>query len=746
MAMKSPFRLAVVAVVLACAQASGAGAAVLTPELVAQLAQHAAADRLPVIIHLADRVDLAAFHMPDRRKRDNTLLLALRAKAKASWPLIAGLLSQKGGLQQQQLWIINGVALTLPAWAIRELANNPLIGRIQYDAAVPFASAPASVASPSGSWNLDLVHVPDLWSAGVTGAGVVVASMDTGVDLAHPDLAASWRGGSNSWFDPYNQHATPFDFIGHGTQTMGLMVGGSSSGAPIGMAPGARWIAAKIFNDAGQSTLSKLHLTFQWLLDPDGNPATLDAPDVVNASWGLDGIAPGSCNLEFGTDIKALKTAGIAVVFAAGNGGPDAGTGASPAVDPGSYAVGSVDANLTIDRASSVGPSSCDGSIFPKLVAPGVNVVSSDLSFGGLPLYASVSGTSFAAPHVAGAMALLASAFPAATPTSIESALSDSARDLGVAGPDNQYGYGLLDVAAARARLAAATGQSGPLITSVAPTGATEGLAYAYQMVATSSGGGPLVYSLQSAPSGMSIAASTGMISWVPAHAQIGANAVLASVADASARATLQSFAVTVVKANAPPLAAADNYTTAVSARLTIAAPGVLANDTDADGDPLSAVLASNVAHGALTLDPNGGFTYVPATSYTGTDSFSYRATDGKANSAPATVTLTVQAALVKPPLAAADSFTAPVYRAAPYSTRTLAVLANDSAAGSAIDPASVEIVSRPAKGGTAKVNPSGTVSYVPGLRFSGTETFTYRVRNTQKQWSNTATVSVKVE
>ena len=91
----------------------------------------------------------------------------------------------------------------------------------------------------------------------------------------------AWRGGSNSWYDPYGQHpAVPTDMSGHGTWTMGVMVGGDAGGTSLGVAPEAQWISVKIFNDQGGATATAIHLGFQWLLDPDGDPATPDAPDV----------------------------------------------------------------------------------------------------------------------------------------------------------------------------------------------------------------------------------------------------------------------------------------------------------------------------------------------------------------------------------------------------------------------------------------------------------------------------------
>ena len=229
---------------------------------------------------------------------------------------------------------------------------------------------------------------------------------------------------------------------GHGTWTMGVMVGGDAGGSSIGVAPDAKWIAVKIFNDQGVANAVGIHLGFQWLLDPDGDPGTLDAPNVVNNSWTLS--SPG-CNLEFQLDLQNLRAAGILPVFAAGNSGPSAGTSVSPANNPGALAVGATSNADTIASSSSRGPSSCGQPVFPQVVAPGVSIRSSDL-FG---LYARMSGTSLAAPHVSGALALLLSAFPGLLPDRQEAALESGAVDLGAAGADDTFGFGRLDVLAA---------------------------------------------------------------------------------------------------------------------------------------------------------------------------------------------------------------------------------------------------------------------------------------------------------
>ncbi|MCD6706871.1 MAG: S8 family serine peptidase [Thiobacillus sp.] len=634
---------------------SGAGAQVapIGPDLAAELAVSGPQDEIAVIVSLADRVDPRLYEVADRSRRDTRLVGALMEKAAATQATYRVFLQNNGARQFRELWVINGFAVTARASVIRQLASRPGIELIRLDSTLEAPVTTSGTAAPP-EWNLNAVRAPELWSLGFTGSGVVVANMDTGVDPNHPDLSAKWRGGDNSWYDPHGEHATPYDPAGHGTQTMGIMVGGAAGGTAIGMAPDARWIAAKLYNDAGYANYSDIHLAFQWLLDPDGDLGTVDAPDVVNASWGLTGTT-GQCITEFATDIDVLKAAGTAIAFAAGNDGPSPLTSLSPANNPPGFAAGAVDADLAIASFSSRGPSACDGTVYPELVAPGVNVNTADLSFGGLALYAVVSGTSYAAPHAAGAMALLAEAFPSASIGQIEAALTASAQDLGVAGEDNSYGYGLADVEAAYRQLSAA-------------------------------------------PS------------------------------------------------NQAPFASGDAWSMEAGTTLDVAAPGVLGNDGDADGDQLTAVLDAGPASGSLALNGDGSFSYTPDAGFAGTDSFAYRAFDGALHSDPATVSITVNASVNTPPLAKDDSAAAPVRKTASYTPKLIAVLANDTDPDGNLDPASVAIAAAPNKGGTVTVNADGTVSYTPKLKFRGKETFKYTVRDQAGALSNAATVTVNVK
>ncbi|HXU94318.1 MAG TPA: Ig-like domain-containing protein [Gallionella sp.] len=718
----------------------GAQAEVIDAELETELGGHAATDEFHVIVSLSDKVDYRLFQVLDRRHRDTRLFKALKDKSVVTQAEHKAFLQKRGGHHIHELLTINGIAVTARADVIRELASHPGVESIRADSVL---QAPAvSFGSPAlPQWNLGAVHAQDLWALNHNGTGVVVANMDTGVDPNHPDLAGKWRGGNNSWYDPHGEHAAPFDSSGHGTQTMGIMVGGDVSGTPIGVAPGSSWIAAKIFNDAGKARLSDIHLAFQWMLDPDGNPTTVDAPDVVNASWGVVGAA-GQCISEFSADIAALKAAGIAVTFAAGDHGAAPASSLSPANDPQGFASGAVDMLLGIAPFSSRGPSACDGGVFPKMVAPGVNINTADLSSGGLPLYVTVSGTSYAAPHTAGVMALLINAFPNATVSELESALTQSAQDLGVAGPDNSYGYGLVDALAAYQMLLERAGSS-PSIGSTPATAAVQGVPYVYAVQAGDPTGSAITFSLDVAPAGMAINATTGKIAWTPGYAQEGIVAVAVRAANARGQAATQAFKVNIARTNAAPVAMNDTYSMVKGSVLDGAAPGVLGNDSDPNHDPLTVSLVQGPSNGTLKLNANGSFKYTPTGGFVGADHFTYRAYDGALYSSDATATITVGAN--KAPVARNDSVLAPYRDKEAYQPRVISVLDNDFDPDGSLNPASVVIVTKPTRGGTIVVNANGTVSYTPKPYFRGTDVFQYQMADNLGAYSNRATVWVNV-
>lgn len=427
---------------------SAVGTGSIDPALEQQLAAAAPTDRLDVAVVLTTRADLSAARNLKRQARLGAVERTLRTHADRTQRGLRALLAAR---QAQSLvsdvvplWVTNEIDLRATPSVIRELAARPDVARVgsTFVLRASTVGAAAAAAAAATEPNIERVGAPAMWAQGFRGQGIVVANMDTGVDVSQPELASTWRGGTNSWFDPNGQHPTPTDVNGHGTATMGVMVGGAAGGSSIGVAPAATWIAVKIFDDRGAATSTNIHRGFQWLLDPDGNIATADAPNVVNDSWTM---SVAGCSLEFQADLRSLRAAGILPVFAAGNEGATAGNIRSPANNPEAFAVGGTDNSDGLYSSTSRGPSSCAGATAPKLAAPAVGIRTTDL-YG---LYLTAEGTSLAAPHVAGALALLLSAFPDLPADRQESALEVSAVDLGTVGLDNDTGYGRLDVAAA---------------------------------------------------------------------------------------------------------------------------------------------------------------------------------------------------------------------------------------------------------------------------------------------------------
>lgn len=356
-----------------------------------------------------------------------------------------GLLALNGRAEAaEQLADLPGVAAVLPNRRHRVKLGTPTDLR-----GADILLEPAPIA-----WNLALVGAERTWSTlGASGEGQVVAVLDSGVDWRHPALGPSYRGRPGDhdyhWLDLAGGAAPagePTDRHGHGTHVTGIVAGRAGPRA-YGVAPGARWIAAAVFDGAGETTDLTLVRGAAWALAPtrmDGGAPRPDlAPDVVNCSWSLDNGA----DPLFEPVIRAWRAAGIVPVFAAGNIESGQWTRVlAPASDPGALAVGAVTAADMVWWRSRGGPGFHPVQK-PDLVAPGV-AVPSTWPGGGL---ASMDGTSMAAPHVAGAAALLRSANPTLGVEDVAAFLRAGARDLEPAGPDPAAGWGRLDLHASTA-------------------------------------------------------------------------------------------------------------------------------------------------------------------------------------------------------------------------------------------------------------------------------------------------------
>lgn len=319
-------------------------------------------------------------------------------------------------------WIVNALRVRADAATIEELKRRPDVAFVTPDRvySVPQPRRVEPLPRVDGvEWGIANVRANEAWERfGSLGEGIVVASIDTGVQFDHPALARQYRGNeagaidhNYNWFDPSqvcgSPSLAPCDNIEHGTHTMGTLVGADASGDnQIGVAPGARWITAKGCEDLNCSDEALL-ASAQWILAPTDlngeNPRPDLRPNIVNNSWG--GM-PG--DPFFQAAVQAWVAAGIFPVFAAGNDGPRCGSASSPGDYPESYAVAAYDESNSIAWFSGRGPGAF-GAGKPNIAAPGVAVRSS------VPgdAYAAYDGTSMAAPHVAGSIALLWSAAPA---------------------------------------------------------------------------------------------------------------------------------------------------------------------------------------------------------------------------------------------------------------------------------------------------------------------------------------------
>ena len=399
-----------------------------------------------------------------REIRHHRITRSLREKAESSQRQMIDYLRERafdGSVKKYKtFWITNAILIVATKDEIKKIASFSHVETVYEDYPVTLVE-PVSVEKSAGNAAereryLSAIRVREAWKGGYTGEGRLVCNFDTGVDGDHPALFSNWRGNNGGlrsacWFDPYGSNF-PKDFKGHGTHTMGIMAGISEDDT-IGVAFGADWIAAAVI-DRGASisqTISDILFAFQWAVDPDGNPETLDdVPDVINNSWGIPPGYKPACDETFWNAIDNVENAGVVVIFAAGNEGPDPASLRTPAdrisSPTNSFSVGAIDVlsfGFPVATFSSRGPSGCDNqTIKPEVCAPGVKIYSSFKN----GEYRVMSGTSMAAPFVAGATAILRQYNPDATVEEIKQALFESCTDLGPPGEDNSYGRGLINI------------------------------------------------------------------------------------------------------------------------------------------------------------------------------------------------------------------------------------------------------------------------------------------------------------
>jgi thermitase len=424
------------------------------------------------------------------------------------------------------------------------LRDNPLLESAEVDLAFPPELIPNDPYY-ANAWHLPKIGGPAAWDAS-TGGGVTVAILDSGVDAAHPDLAAQLVPGWNT----YDNTSDTRDVYGHGTKVAGAAAAAGSNGAGVaGVAWRAKIMPMRVTDTSGWAYSSTLSQAITWAADRGAR--------VANASFG--GVA-GSSTVQ--SAAQYMRSKGGVVVVAAGN------TGAAE-----SYAQS---AALTVAAASDSNDARASFSsygAFVDIAAPGVNIWSTTNGGG----YGGVSGTSFAAPVTAGVYALMIAANPNLPPQTLDTLLFSTARDLGTAGYDNYFGNGRVDAAAAvsAARQSVGTDTTAPAVSITSPTGGRVSGMVTINASATDNVG---VTRVELYVNGSLFATDTGApysFSWDTAGLADGSVNLLARAYDAAGNyATSGTVAVTVGNDTIAPTVAITNPTngSTVSGTVTVSA------------------------------------------------------------------------------------------------------------------------------------------------------------------------------
>ncbi|MEO0294801.1 MAG: S8 family serine peptidase [candidate division WOR-3 bacterium] len=424
----------------------------ITPSLREKLNYLSKNDRIHVVVHLSDiypydeitalsTEEKVRFFKEYAKNSQSKVIKWLEDNFKGEYEILMKNFAYNGFHMEATKKVIYALEKNDDIWFIDENREVKII----YTKTEKDNTYPAAI-----EWNVSKVKADSCWYAGYNGQDVIIGHIDTGVEVSHPALSGKWVTGY--WFDGVNGNPNPYDDNGHGTHTMGTILGGDGVGPfteDIGVAPGARFVTAKAFNSSGSGSYATIDPCMDSMVSWKGR---VDIRAVSN-SWGTTNYT----DLHWWGVVYTWLTLGILPVFAAGN------EGFSGLRAPGSYphtlAVGATDINDNIASFSSRGPAPNQSPfndttywlrndwnfIKPQISAPGVNIRSS-VPGGGYQ--GGWNGTSMATPHVAGAVAIIVQKNNLLTPKQIYSLIIDypDKPTQGSPYPNNNYGWGRLNI------------------------------------------------------------------------------------------------------------------------------------------------------------------------------------------------------------------------------------------------------------------------------------------------------------
>jgi subtilisin len=371
-------------------------------------------------------------------------------------PTDDNIIQSHSGLAQKNFHLIPAIAATVPESKIAELRNDSNVLYVENDSTFKIADAYSD--EYNNSWGVQHINSQAVHDHGINGTGAKVAVLDTGIDYTHMDLKDNYKGGYdfvNNDSDPWDDNCLTLAQTCHGTHVSGIIAAEKNGVGVIGVAPNASIYAVKVLDATGFGSASWIISGIQWAVDNKMN--------IISMSF-----AGSNDDISIHTAVDNAYNAGLLLVAAGGNTGSSDPTIPAPVLYPAAYdtviAVTATDQN---DQRAIFSPR--DPKI--ELAAPGVDInstIGSTINGG----YGIRSGTSMAAPHVTGVAALLYSTnFPDVNNDGVKNnkdvrlILDNTAKDLGLPGRDNIYGYGVVD--AQNAALGIPTVSSPPLPTTI---------------------------------------------------------------------------------------------------------------------------------------------------------------------------------------------------------------------------------------------------------------------------------------